>query len=256
MQLKDIMVEAQPDVDRDTPVNQQLEKAEGYISSSERAIDFRRPDLAYKDYLRGYDVVVNYIPLHKEFGFYCDNKKGWEQRYKSLRRTIQDMESKMQQVRLTVQDDNAKRRTQPIGESGSRQSQTYSSGFGIPSAVSSKSLIMPSPPRNIPEQLRPAIRPKPESMHGNPVGDNELAQRFARLRIPSNGQDSTKSVSAIDETLVYSTPCLSIRQYLSDSTCWTSGYAHELGWTINTTQDPSTYEDAAKDSSRHEHSHA
>jgi ubiquitin carboxyl-terminal hydrolase 8 len=198
------MVTAQPDVDRNTPVNVQLERAEGYISSSRRAIDFQlRPDLAYKDYLRGYDVVVNYIPRHKDFGFYCDQKKGWESRYKTLLRTVQDMEPRMQQVRLQVQDDNAKRRSQPIGESASGQSQIYSSGFGVTFSASSKTLSMPSPPRNIPEQLRPAVRPKPQSMHGNAVGGNDLSQRFARLRIPSNGQDSTNSASVTDETLAH-----------------------------------------------------
>jgi ubiquitin carboxyl-terminal hydrolase 8 len=199
------MVTAQPDVDRNTPVNLQLEKAEGYISSSKRAVEFQRLDLAYKDYLRGYDVVVNYIPRHKDYGFYCDTKKGWESRYKSLLRTVQDMEPKMEQVRLAVQDDNAKRRSQPIGDSASRQGQSYSSGFGVPPTASSKTLRMPSPPRNIPEQLRPAVRPKPDSMHGNAIGGNDLSQRFARLRIPSNQQDGAKSISAIDETLAYNT---------------------------------------------------
>ena len=205
MQLKDIMVTAQPDVDRNTPVNLQLEKAEGYISSSKRAVEFQRLDLAYKDYLRGYDVVVNYIPRHRDFGFYCDTRKGWESRYKSLLRTVQDMEPQMEQVRLIVQDDNAKRRSQSIGESASRERQSYSSGFGVPSAVSSKTLSMPSPPRNIPEQLRPAVRPKPEGMHGNAIAGNDLSQRFARLRIPSNEKDGGNSVSAMDETLAYST---------------------------------------------------
>src|ERR1700734_3870934 len=130
MQLKDIMVTAQPEVDWNTPVHLQLERAEGYISSSNRAIEFRRPDLAYKDYLRGYDVVVNYIPRHRDFGFYCDTRKGWEPRYKSLLRTVREMEPKMEQVRLTVQEDNAKRVSQFNGESVSRQSQSYSSGFG------------------------------------------------------------------------------------------------------------------------------
>src|SRR5947209_2532295 len=205
MQLQDIMVTAQPDVDRNTPVNLQLEKAEGYISSSNRAIEFRRLDLAYKDYLRGYDVVVNYIPRHKDFGFYCDTRRGWESRYKSLLRSVREMEPKMEQVRLTVQEDNAKSVSQPNGESVSRQNQSYSSGFGIPSTLSSKPLSMPGLSRNIPEQLRPAVRPKPESMHGNAVGGSDLLQRFARLRIPSNDQGSAKSAPAMEESVVNST---------------------------------------------------
>src|SRR5436305_217151 len=156
----DTMVTAQPDVDRNTPVNVQLEKAERYIQSSRRAIDFRLPpEIAYKDYLKGADIVVNYIPRHKDFGFYCDNQKGWESRYKALLRLVQEMDPEIEQVRLQVQEDNAKRRPQPIGESTGWHGQVYSSGFGVPSpGVSPKILSMPSPPRNIPDQLKPAVR--------------------------------------------------------------------------------------------------
>ncbi len=171
--LKDITFTAVPDVDRDAPLNLQLEKAEGYISSSKRALDFNRLDLAYKDYLKGFEVAVNSIPNHREYGFYCNTKKGWESRHKLLCRTIQGMAGKIEDVRHVIQEDNAR--------SGA-QSQ-YADQRSTPLANTTQ---MPSPPRDAPGQPlgaspqsrlsngRPPVQPKP----------SDLSDRFAAFRSP------------------------------------------------------------------------
>ena len=196
------MTAVDPEVDHDTPLNAQLEKAEGFISSSKRSLDFRRPDVAYKDYLKGYEIVVNYIPRHKDYGFYTsDTHKKWATRYKFLCRTVEDMYPKMQQVRQMIQEDNGRGRLQSNGEAGKEQQRSYSSGFGLPPSVAAKSNDMPNPPRHIPEQLRPAVRPKPENMHGNAVNghSNDLSKRFARLRMPSSETTNDPSVSTASD---------------------------------------------------------
>lgn len=179
--LKDITVNAVPDVDRDAPLNQQLEKAESYISSSKRALDFNRLDLAYKDYLKGFEVAVNSIPSHREYGFYYDTKKGWETRHKTLCRTISNMAGKIEDVRRIIQEDNARSGVQP----------QYTDQQRVPQ---SNGLQMPSPPRNTPGQPlaasspslsngRPAVRPKPA----------DLSDRFAALRSPSFDNSESRS---------------------------------------------------------------
>lgn len=172
--LKDLTVTAVPDVDQDAPLNSQLEKAEGYISSSKRALDFNRLDLAYKDYLKGFEVAVYSIPNHREYGFYCDTRKGWETRHKTLWRTIQGLTGKIEDVKEIIQEDNVRTGVQP---QYADQRPTRPSN----------ELRMPSPPRNAPGQPsgsprqsqisngKPAIRPKPA----------DLSDRFAALRSPS-----------------------------------------------------------------------
>jgi ubiquitin carboxyl-terminal hydrolase 8 len=184
--LKDITVTAVPDVEPDTPLNLQLEKAEAYISSSRRALDFDRLDLAYKDHLKGFELAVNSIPDHREYGFYCDTRKGWKTRHRTLCRTIQAMAGKIEDVQHIIQDDNARSGVQPQ--------------FGDQRHVSlSHRLQMPSPPRNTPGQPlavptasqspnpKPAVRPKPA----------DLSDRFAALRSPSaeNGEFRTRPQS-------------------------------------------------------------
>lgn len=173
--LKDITATAVPDLDFSAPLNLQLEKAEGYISSSRRALDFNRLDLAYKDYLKGSEIGVNSIPYHRDYGFYCDTKKGWETRYKTLYRTIQTMAGKIEHVRQTILDDNARSGVQPqLGDQG-QTSQNHT-------------LRMPSPPRNTPGQPARASAPSP-SPNRKPVvppKPTDLSDRFAALRSPSS----------------------------------------------------------------------
>lgn len=180
--LKDITANAVPDVDRDAPLTTQLEQAEGYISSSKRALEFNRPDLAYKDYLKGFEVAVNSIPCHREYGFYCDTRRGWEGRHKALCRTIQAMAGKIEEVRQDIQDDNARSGVQPQYINHRQTSQ-------------GDELHMPSPPRHAPGQPldpssqsvlsneRPTVRPKPADLFG----------RFAALRSPVNGNSEYRS---------------------------------------------------------------
>ena len=175
------MVSAVPDVDHATPLNSQLDRAEEYISSCKRSINFNRPDLAYKDYLKGYDVVVNYIPCHKDFGFYCDQKKGWELRYKTLCRTVRDMDSMMEEIRVMIQKDNAE-----AASSTAHPRQSFSSGFGVSPNSANNGLPTIRSTRAAPtQQSKPAVRPKPENMHGNAMtSPSDLSERFARLRMP------------------------------------------------------------------------
>ena len=180
--LKDISITAVPDVDRDAPLNLQLEKAEGYINSSRRALEFDRLDLAYKDYLKGSELAINSVPRHREYGFYCNAKKGWENRHKVLCRTIQTMGGKIEDVRHIIQEDNVRSGVQP--QYADQRWASQASG-----------LQMPSPPRNDPGQPpessprsslsngRPAVRPKPA----------DLSDRFAALRSPSYDNPDSRS---------------------------------------------------------------
>ena len=180
--LKDILATSTPDVDRDAPLNIQLEKVEGYIQSSRRSLDFDRLDLAYKDYLKGFEIAVNYIPVNAQFDFYCNTKIGWESRYKTLVRTIRTMDGKMGELRWTIEKDNSKSGVQPQIEE-------------LPTTPRSSRLDMPSAPTNAPGQPatataipfsldeRPAVRPKPP----------DLSERFAALRSPTSDRSSPTS---------------------------------------------------------------
>lgn len=209
--LKDLIHDGIPQLSRDDPLHIQIDRAEKYISSVPRSVEFRRPDIAYKDFLRGFEVVVNYIPQHRDFAHFTQTNKGWDQRYRELCKKVGNMEPMMDQIRHMIEEDNLKSGAVPKTGLGGRQgppersptdpsttSASNTNGFangvdapGIPGRESPEpakyeipsSLVAGSP------KTKPMVRPKPTNLQGATMqggGSDALSQRFARLRKPSN----------------------------------------------------------------------
>ena len=196
MHLKDIVAAAQPDLDPESPINLQLEKAKTYITTAKRSVEFRRPDLAYKDYIRGADIVVNYIPRHKDYNFYCNTRKGWEQEYRALFKQVHTMEAMMEEIRRMIEEDNIKTGIEPKSQSqpssmvnGNSEDERVVGGFDMPSVPAgaprtSIQNVYAAP--NGQERVKPRPGPKPESLHSPRQSMDALSQRFAQLRTPSS----------------------------------------------------------------------
>lgn len=209
--LKDLIHDGLPEFGWDTPLHIQLTEAENYISSAKRSVEFRRPDVAYKEFLRGFEVVVNSIPQHKDYATWTQTNKTWDQRYRDLYKKVGNMEPMMEQIRHMIEEDNLKSEAVPkrdlaasqgahhrSASSSAAQATTNTNGFtndshrpSIPRTESPKpvsyelpsSLIAGSP------KTRPVVRPKPANLQGGATqGDKQdaLSQRFARLRSPSS----------------------------------------------------------------------
>ncbi|KAL9616551.1 MAG: hypothetical protein Q9160_008593 [Pyrenula sp. 1 TL-2023] len=217
LHLKDIVHDGTPNFNRDAPLHSQLERAENYISSSKRSVEFRRPDLAYKDFLRGFEVAVNYIPRHKDYAAFTQTNKSWDQRYRDLCKNVGNMEPMMEQIRQMIEEDNVKTgvapKTSPVnGQTVSQRPPSLSESHSTPIANGSansstngaygSTLPRKESPRPVSHELppsliagspkaRPAVRPKPANLQGGVVqGTNSdaLSQRFAQLRKPSSDQ--------------------------------------------------------------------
>jgi ubiquitin carboxyl-terminal hydrolase 8 len=201
--IDDIVSDARPGIPKDAPLNQCLAEAENAFKSSTSSLDFGRPDLAFKDYLKAYEIVVNFIPQHKNYGFWSGNQKDWHKRYNDLYQRLARVEDQMKSVRTVIKENNAKYGTLP-GSVGVNGSST--------SAASQNSTLIPNqhPPRtsshaatsDLPTALRagapkPATGPKPESLQGRPIsgGTNDLADRFAKLRIPVSTSSEPPTLS-------------------------------------------------------------
>ena len=193
--IDDLKRESSPSYPPDTSLINLLHDADGCLKSSRNALDFGRPDFAYKDYLKSYEIAVNTIPRHSEFGFWEHNKRAWNAKYLDLVKNITKAEGQMQGVRDVIKDNNARHNTQPRSSSTARPS-VYDSGFGVPgvnSRPSSSHSTAASTAADLPPSLRPGAnrppsKPKPESLQGRPLsqGVNDLSERFARLRGPGN----------------------------------------------------------------------
>ncbi|RMZ87048.1 hypothetical protein DV736_g5729, partial [Chaetothyriales sp. CBS 134916] len=187
-----------------TALNVLLYDAERSFAASRSSLDFARLDLAYKNYLRAYDLAVNTIPGHSDYGFWELNQPAWTAKYRELLRNIRKFDPQMQGVRDAIKDNNARHATRPRSSSSVTR-PVYDSGFGVPptsirplsshstSALSGSSTLLGS---DVPPSLRvgsvskPPSKPKPQSLQGRPLSQtgrgpaatNDLSERFARLR--------------------------------------------------------------------------
>ncbi|KAK5192035.1 ubiquitin-specific protease doa4 [Exophiala xenobiotica] len=207
--IKDIIQDATTSFQPDNSLTHSLNEVETCIATAKASVDFRRPDVAYKNYLRAYEIAVQRIPKHREYGFW-DNNQSWSMKYKTALRKINELQSQMAQVREVIEENNRRHGTQPRTVS---RRPVYSTGFGVPTTLapgpgrppssenehrSSVEQPSPRPPTDLPDALRiPRARPsskprKPESLQGRPLSEhqsNDLSQRFARLRGPGNTQE-------------------------------------------------------------------
>ena len=201
--IKDIIQDATSSFPSDASLTQYLREVESSIATAQNSVDFKRPDQAYKHYVRAYEIAINYIPKHKDYGLW-DNQGSWARQYKGARHKLNDLETQMIQVKAVIEDNNTRPGTQPRSRSVQRK-PVYSTGFGVPNSLSvgvgqpasssgndgslATNESNSGSPSELPEALkigrtRPASKPKPESLQGRPVTDtsNDLSQRFARLR--------------------------------------------------------------------------
>lgn len=214
--IKDIIREATSTTNSDGSLPQLLTEVENCIATARSSVEFGRPDMAYKNYVRAYEIAVNYIPRHREYGFTSDNNRSWAQKYKLARQKLNELEAQMTKVKGLIEDNNARFGTQPQAQTFQRK-PVYSSAFGVPPNLSAS--VEDRPPssgenrsshQDLPslnsselpsalriDRARPASRPKPESLQGRPLMDNpnDLSQRFARLRGLGNRAEETGILS-------------------------------------------------------------
>ena len=194
--IDDLVRDAQPRFSIETPPSQSLSEAEQSFKSSKNSLDFGRPDIAFKDYLRAYEIAINLIPRHKDYGFWAsDHQKTWVARYKSLYKQLGSVEDQMKGVRQAIKDNNSRYGTVPTG---SNRTSVPNNGYtelpakgGLPQQQHPPRSSSHAAAADLPNALRagaprPVSRPKPEGLQGRPLsGPNDLSERFAKLRTPS-----------------------------------------------------------------------
>ncbi|KEF54467.1 uncharacterized protein A1O9_09634 [Exophiala aquamarina CBS 119918] len=213
--IKDIVREATSTTNSDGSLPQLLTEVENCIATARSSVEFGRPDMAYKSFVRAYEIAVNNIPRNRNYGFTSDNNRAWAQKYRLARQKLNELEAQMTQVKASIEENNTRFNTQPHAQSLLRK-HVYSSGFGVPpnspappedqptssggngpshQDVPSNSSALPSALRI--DRARPTSKPKPDSLQGRPLTDNsnDLSQRFARLRGVGNRPDETGILS-------------------------------------------------------------
>lgn len=204
------------DVDGNTPIEKVLSAAEGSMRSAETFKDFKRPDLALQEYMRSYTIVAEVIPRHREYVSFQGDRKALGDRYTTLIKKINVNHSAFERIKQDIKADNEKTGVQPTkpgpGSSGQQSSRTSTASSASASerrdharqpSVNGSSAVGGAlndhePALHSGAASKPAVRPKPQALHGNavkpggsPSAKEALEARFANLRSGQSpvGQD-------------------------------------------------------------------
>lgn len=193
-------------LDRNVSVRKLLESAEASFKQAEIAREFRRPAIALNEYIRASIIAVQFITNHPEYHDLKTSHGDFVKAHNNLLTKISQQDHIYAKIKADIIADNKRSGVQP------RTVRPNSSQGGsrphTPSKLTVERPISPSKHRfdghdtnGSPARAKPAIQPKPQSLHGNAIkpgaqrasinGVQDLATRFANLRgpQPSPGQD-------------------------------------------------------------------
>ncbi|QUC22919.1 uncharacterized protein UV8b_07160 [Ustilaginoidea virens] len=197
----DDLVAIPKDIDPNQSIRRLLDQAESSLRQSEMSRDFNRPALALKDYIRACVIAVHTISKHQDYPAMKSSHGDTARLHNSLLKKIDQQSGIYERIKRDIIADNKTSGVQPTV----RRAATPSAPN--PSSPSSSPITTSSQPRQQSNgsavRSKPAIHPKPASLHGNaiPPGHHQanpssnvtldLAARFANLRgpQPSPGQD-------------------------------------------------------------------
>ncbi|KAI9843989.1 MAG: ubiquitin-specific protease doa4 [Thelocarpon superellum] len=212
--LDDLVARSTPDLDLHAPMRALLHKADICAKQADTHLDFRRPDLAYTEFLTASTIVVELVPRHKDFPSLSTSHGELWNLNKALQKRINAQHDKFGAVREMIKDDNLRSGVRPTFSRDQARSlsptprpvrealasPTPGVSLSDDSAQHHPSEAPPSYGQEHTSRLqasheRPPIHRKPDNLHGRTLQINgvpnhpvppgpadPLAERFARLR--------------------------------------------------------------------------
>ena len=173
----------------DLPIDKVLKEAELYLKQAQSSLSFGRTVEALKDFLYATSILVRDIKLNKHWVLLQHDNKHQYQRYQQFLRQLSEQAGDYEKIKADIKTDNARTGVRPtvvrIVPAGNQHLPLESAQVGRgPLDKADDAPGRPAP--SIPKQ-KPAVRPKPEALHGNVLqstqaANDALAQRFAKLR--------------------------------------------------------------------------
>lgn len=185
----DDLLQVPPEGNTSQPLGHLLGIAENGVRFAKFQADVGKIDVALKEYIKAYVVAVQIIPSHRDYTALQTDRKNLGDRYSRLTKTLNDYADGYESIKQTIKDDNAKsgvqRASRPTSAPNGRPQtpKNQPSAPTVPASPSSKTAS--------PGKMKPAVQPKPASLHGKAIQKSgaagkgeDLAQRFSKLRGP------------------------------------------------------------------------
>ena len=237
--IQDLQARAQDGYSEQDPPAKLLNTAAASLQHAEMLLGSRRPDLAFVEYLRAYEIAIDIIPRSGKV-LDMDMDQGWDRQYKSVKNTLVKWNNQYMGIKTIIENDNKRSGVLPRGYqssiSHSRSQSESQRNYATKVPYPQSNAEYQSPERQ-PRKVKPSVSPKPESLHGRAIshggaalngyqrnGTGEaLNDRFARLRMPSSGGIETARPDSRGSTSsVHSSPIL-----MPSATDWNGSYSFD-----------------------------
>lgn len=152
--IDDLKDQAKSGFGKNQSLNHLLAEAGDALKKAETLVEYRRPDFAYVEYLRAFEIAVAVIPQHVSYPELSARRGTQFNQHQSILKRISVLADQFDKIKEIIINDNKRNATQPA------------------SSYSRRSSIQSSPP---------------PSTNGNAA----LADRFARLRMQPQSVDTS-----------------------------------------------------------------
>ncbi|KAF2716669.1 cysteine proteinase, partial [Polychaeton citri CBS 116435] len=203
--IQDLQAKALAGYDAHSSISVLLRIVEQSLAQTQIFLDFRKPDLAYVEYLRASEIIINIVPGHRDQVDFLHDQRGGH-RNTVLIKKVKQWEEQFAGIKNIIINNNKRNGVQPNGfitrpsaQDGKTNSRAQSeedmrapvpySNANAPSRTSISGI----------EKIKPSVSPKPDRLHGRMIsnaasgtngGSVNLVDRFAKLRVGAGGGNS------------------------------------------------------------------
>jgi ubiquitin carboxyl-terminal hydrolase 8 len=195
----DDLLAAPHDLDANLSIKRLLEMAETSLRQADMSRDYKRPAKALRDFVRASIIVIQVVNAHKDFHSIKNQELG--RQHAALLKKIDQQNDAYMQIKEYIRADNMKTGVQP----------TQARQKGINNVPSNQ---YPPVTSQDASRTKPAVHPKPTTMHGNAIkaghgrasslgsaAPDSLLSRFTTLSGPQSvpGQDPRIKTHALPD---------------------------------------------------------
>ncbi|KAF2219828.1 hypothetical protein BDZ85DRAFT_267688 [Elsinoe ampelina] len=194
--IQDLQERALEGLDKNQSISHMVTAAENSLRQAVTLLEYRRPDLAYLEYLRCYEILVNYIYQNPGFPTFKNSKGPMFSRYNHLIKRLTSREEQFTNVKEIIENDNRRNNTLPRlppsltpGPKPTSPPMPQGATFEIVGSpingngdIQGLPIRPPKPPvSDKPAELR--SRPLSGEINGSNGPSDALSERFAKLRM-------------------------------------------------------------------------
>ncbi|KAK3071120.1 ubiquitin-specific protease doa4, partial [Teratosphaeriaceae sp. CCFEE 6253] len=156
---------------------------------------FRRPDLAFVEFIRASEIVVDVIPRHRDYVHFTIDQVEPAKRLGLLRKRVAGGNEQFAAIKGIIVNNNTRYGTKPTGTKKDGLNGANVNGGHVRTESAPVHGLTNGATNGAPPKVRPTPSPKPEGMHGRalvpsaprmngapPPSTTDLSQRFAQLR--------------------------------------------------------------------------